>query len=238
MNTTQIALQTEAKPDPALVAALATVEESRAIVIKTPEDRARAEAVAIRINNAIKIVKALTQPPVDIANEAADKARAHRDKYLVPLENEKKAASRRIGDAMAEEARKAEEERRKAEQVELEKQIARQKAEAEAAAAKAVALDKAGLKEEANVAMAEAVAIEQKAPEQVYVAPAKVAKSPGVSAPKKSYDIELTDAALVPREYMEPDLVKIRKVVNAMGGNIAIPGIKIIPVNAVSLRSA
>ena len=53
MTTQLTTIPTEVK-DPALLAALATVEESRSIVIKTPEDRARAEAVAIRINGAIK----------------------------------------------------------------------------------------------------------------------------------------------------------------------------------------
>lgn len=223
--------------DPALVSALATVEKAKALVIRTKEESATAQAFVLSIDTVIKNAEAVLQPPVDISHEAWKKNVAHRDKYLVPLKAAKASGKQIIGAYLAEEQRKAEEARRAAEAKALAEQLARQKAEAEAAAAKAAALDKAGLKEEANVAMEEAVAIEQAAPAPIYIPPAKVEKAKGVSL-GEDWKFTIEDPAKLPREYLVVDEVAVGRVVRALKGACSIPGVKVYSVPRVGLRSA
>ncbi len=45
--------------------------------------------------------------------------------------------------------------------------------------------------------------------------------TPGITMVKR-WEFRITDAALIPREFLEPDMVKIRKVISA---GVSIPGI-------------
>lgn len=228
---------TEEVKDPALVSALATVEKAKGLSIRTPAEAKAAQEFALGINAVIKNAEAVLQPPVDIASEALDKARAHRDKYLVPLKDAKKSATTIIGAYLADEARKAEEARRVAERKAMEEQLARQKAEAEAKAREAELLDEAGLKEDAAVKMEEAVAIEQAAPPPIYVPAAPVAKSKGVGL-GEDWKFTIEDPTKIPREYLVVDEVAVGRVVRALKGAANIPGVKVYSVPRVSLRSA
>lgn len=64
----------------------------------------------------------------------------------------------------------------------------------------------------------------------VIVAPVVEVSAPKVTgvATRKDYTFEIVDAALLPREYLVADEVKIRKVVRALGVNTNIPGVRVI----------
>ena len=51
-------------------------------------------------------------------------------------------------------------------------------------------------------------------------------KVDGISI-RSAYSFEIVDESKLPREYLKPDEIKIRRVVTAMGNNIVIPGVKI-----------
>lgn len=231
---TTVTVQDEVK-EPALIAALAVLERSKSIRITNAAESASAQEFGLEISRCIKNAEVLLQPPVDSASENLDKARAHRDKYLVPMRLALKTMKDMIGTYLADERRKAEEARRAAEQKALEEQLARQRAAAEAEAAKAATLAAAGLHEEANAAMDEAVAIEQAAPARVYVPAGPSTKAKGVGL-GEDYDFEVLDEEKIPREYFMRDDVKIRRVVKALKGSCSIPGIRVFPKPRVSLR--
>jgi hypothetical protein len=64
-------------------------------------------------------------------------------------------------------------------------------------------------------------------PRPVFVAPppVQVTKAEGVSF-REEWDFEVTNAAVIPREYLSVDEVKIRRVVKAMKGQTNIPGVR------------
>ncbi len=55
---------------------------------------------------------------------------------------------------------------------------------------------------------------------------------------RTDYDFEIVDASAIPRKYMAPDMIMIRRVVKALGKECLIPGIKIITRQVVTSRSA
>ena len=61
-----------------------------------------------------------------------------------------------------------------------------------------------------------------------------VEKMAGIST-KKTWKFEVTDEALIPRQYLVPDLVKIGKQVRAVGDTVLIPGIRIYPEETLSV---
>lgn len=75
-------------------------------------------------------------------------------------------------------------------------------------------------------------------PRAISVAPPPVArpKVEGVSF-RDDWDFEIENAALIPREYLTPDLVRIRGVVKAMKASTNIPGVKVIPKQIASVRA-
>lgn len=61
---------------------------------------------------------------------------------------------------------------------------------------------------------------------QAPVVQTQAPKVGGISIPKV-WTFEITDEDLIPREYLEVDLVRIRKVVTALKGDTNIPGVRV-----------
>lgn len=109
------------------------------------------------------------------------------------------------------------EEKRKREEAEARIQAEMKAREEEAQLAVAEQLEKAGDHE-----MAEAVISQPAQPARVILPP--VVK---IIGDRKTFDFELTNEKALPREYLQPDLVKIRRMVVAMGYECTIPGIRV-----------
>lgn len=80
-------------------------------------------------------------------------------------------------------------------------------------------LAKAGAKDVADAIMAAPIEIP-------FIAAQTVAKIEGVTY-RENWQFEITDAAAIPRDYLCPDLSKIGKVVKALKGTAAIPGVRV-----------
>lgn len=93
--------------------------------------------------------------------------------------------------------------------------------------AEAVAAEQAGDRVRAQALIEAPVVVAPVAPRPVFVAPPPVARPAveGVSF-RDDWDFEVQDAARIPREYLMVNEVQIRKVVKAMKGQTAIPGIR------------
>lgn len=190
-----------------------------------------------RANGFLKSVKALAariaetfDPQISKAYELHRSLLAEKKKFTAPLEEAERIAKRTIAGYLAEEDRK----RREAEA-----ERARIEAEARAEADKKLrAVEKAEAK--GNFAKAEALA-----QEAVNVMEAKIEEAPVVpDAPvatglslRKVWKFRIKDAALLPREYLIPDEVKIGRVVRALKGDAKIPGVSVYSEDDVSSRA-
>lgn len=76
-------------------------------------------------------------------------------------------------------------------------------------------------------------------PMPVFVPPVTVQRAPTVAGVsfRDVWDFEITNEALVPREYLQIDEVKLRRVVQALKGATRIPGVKAISKRVVSART-
>lgn len=169
-------------------------------------------------------------PQISKAHELHRSLLAEKKKYTAPLDEAERIVKRTIAGYLAEEDRK----RREAEA-----ERARIEAEARAEADKKLrAVEKAEAK--GNFAKAEALA-----QEAVNVMEAKIEEAPVVpDAPvatglslRKVWKFRIKDAALLPREYLIPDEVKIGRVVRALKGDAKIPGVSVYSEDDVSSRA-
>lgn len=59
--------------------------------------------------------------------------------------------------------------------------------------------------------------------------------SAGVSL-VETWDIEITDESLIPREYLAPNLVQLRALARKSGGTARVPGVRMVPKSSVRVR--
>ena len=206
--------------------------ELQAIKAKHREiDGARKELVQ-PIDEARKRIQDFFRAPLDFLEQAEGIVKGK----LTAFQNEQERIRR-------EEQRKAEEAARKererlAEQARETERKAREKAEVKRRAA--AEAEAAGRREEAARLQARAAATETKAAEKAaaielqaaaVVAPVIQREVPKVAGLKtrEVYKFEVTDAALLPLEYLVPDEQRIRKVVNALKMDTRIPGVRVYP---------
>mgnify|MGYP001564367470 CR=1 FL=1 len=140
----------------------------------------------------------------------------------------------------AEEAARREQERLEVEErarVAAEEVRLRAQAE-EVRLAEAIVAEQAGDTVRAQALVEAPIVVAPVAPRPIFVAPPPMAqaKVEGVSF-RDDWDFEIENAALIPREYLTPDLVRIRGVVKAMKAATNIPGIKVIPKRIASVRA-
>ncbi len=147
-------------------------------------------------------------------NEALRNANAQAKAAAAPFE----AAEKRIKSAMItysdEQERLRQEEQRKADERARKE---REKLEAQAAKAAASGKDDRAVQLEERAAAVVAPVINREPP-----------KVTGVST-REVWKFEVTDPSLVPRQFLEVDEAKIRRVVQAMKGDASIPGVRVWP---------
>jgi len=180
--------------------------------IVSPEAYEDAGALLKTIKGALRQIETQRTLITAPMNEALRNANAQAKVASAPFE----AAEKRIKGAMI--AYADEQERlRQAEQRKAEEVARREREKFEAQAAKAAASGKADKAEQLEERAAAVVApvINREPP-----------KVTGVST-REVWKFEVTDPSLVPRQYLEVDESKIRRVVHALQGDAGIPGVRV-----------
>lgn len=193
--------------------ALTIPEQARAVKVVDSETYSQAGEILVTIKGLRKEIGAAFDPIIKKAHEAHKEAKAQKDKAEAPLIE----AENIIKPALA--AYDREQERLRREEEERQREIAR-KAEEERRLREAEQAEKEGRNEEAQAIIEE----------PVYVPPVVIEKTTpkvqGISM-QKVWKFRVTNEALIPREYMTPDMVKIGGVARATKGSIQIPGVEI-----------
>lgn len=183
--------------------ALALVDEARALQIVDQASFELADKYLSRNKAMQKTWLDFTQPNVDAANAAADTARDIRDRVIKPLKEWELGIKAKMGAWFREqESARLEAERR---------------ANEEARLAAAVEAEQAGENSQADAILNG----------DVTVAPVIL---PSVKAQVKAsfrenWTFKITDQAIIPREYLIPDMTKIGQLVRALKGQTKIPGV-------------
>jgi hypothetical protein len=201
------------------------VTQARSLAIETTDDYENASAFLQLIAERKQKVGEVFDPIVEKAHAAHKEAVAQRNKLLDPLRVIELDVKNKIARFRSDQERK-----RRAEELRLQEE-AHQKAEADALA-QAEQLQAAGEPELAGMVIEEAVA----APAPVVVLPSTVPKQDGISG-RTNWKYRITDEAVIPREYLSPDPVKIGAVVRAQKSLARIPGIEVYPEESVSVRA-
>ena len=229
--------------------ALTVVDQAKAVKVTDSETYTAAGILWKSIGDMIKEVKDTFDPICEASFRAHKEATTKRAKYLDPLTAVQKSvkslmstydaqqeAIRQAEQRRLEEiARKEEDERRR---VELERIEVERKAEEDRLWAAAVAANEANNAAEAETLMAAAIIITEDAKQEaaavmaepIYVAPVvipkDVPKMQGGPVFQKRWDFEIVNEAIIPRQYLTVDLVKIRQIVTALKSQTNIPGVK------------
>lgn len=221
------------------------LEVAQAYTIDSPE---MAEAAAQDLGQVKGVLKTLEEERVKLKAPALETCRridemfkGLKDKYE-KVERVYRAA---LTDWQARERARVEAERRAAEaaaRAERERQEAEAEAARRAAAAEAEALRAAGQQEaateldrQADIEQAETVAAVREL-EAMAPAVAEPAKLAGVSS-RSTWDFEIVDLALIPREYLLVDEKKIRGIVRALKSETNIPGIRAVESSTLAVRA-
>jgi hypothetical protein len=201
------------KADEAVKEAALCLSDVKTIAIRTPEQLQSAGDVSNKIKTRIKQLdterKELTKPLDEVKTKIMDKYR--------PALEQLTQAQRLIDGVIAgylEEQRKIQQEKQRKADEEARKEKERAEAKAKEWAAKG------------NDKKAE----EWLDKSETVVAPviqAPDTKAAGIST-REDWDFEISDASLIPREYLIPDEKAIRAFVKATKGKKEIPGVKII----------
>lgn len=193
--------------------ALTIPEQAKAIQVVDAETYTKAGEVLITIKALRKKIDATFDGIIKKAHEAHKEAVNQKKVAEAPLIE----AENIIKPALA--AYDREQERIRREEEEKQREIAR-KAEEDRRLREAEQAEKEGKQEEAQAII----------DEPVYVPPVVLERStPKVSgiSMQKVWKFRVVNQALIPREYMIPDQVKIGGVVRATKGSIQIPGVEI-----------
>lgn len=193
--------------------ALTVPEQARAVKVVDAETYAQAGEILITIKGLRKEIGSAFDPIIKKAHEAHKEAKAQKDKAEAPLIE----AENIIKPALA--AYDRQQERIRREEEERQREIAR-KAEEDRRIREAEQAEKEGRNQEAQAIIEE----------PVYVPPVVIEKTTpkvqGISM-QKIWKFRIVNPALIPREYMVPDQVKIGGVVRATKGSVQIPGVEI-----------
>lgn len=215
--------------------ALTTVQRATGLTVANIETRTLAADLGRNIAGLAKRAEEWFAP-MKKAAAAAHKAICDKEnEVLTPLKAAKQYLSAQIGtfDQAQERVRLAEEARQQ--------EDARLKAVAEAAQrAQDIAIaDAIVLEAQGDTTGADAV-LANPVPQEVYVPPVviprAVPKAAGVSS-VQNWTFRITNADLIPREYMIPDEKAIRGVVKSMKSKANIPGIEVYPEGAARFRA-
>jgi len=203
--------------------ALTIVDQAKAVKVTDAETYTAAGSLWKAIGEMIKEVKDTFDPICEAQHLAHKKAVEKRAKYLDPLTAAQKSVKQLMSSYDLEQ-----EKIRQAEQRRLE-EIARKQAEEQAL------LDAIAAEEEAkrNGATKEEAAQESAAimEEPIFVAPVVIPKAvpkmQGGPVYRTVTKFRIVNEAIIPRQYLVPDMVKIGGVVRALKNQANIPGIEV-----------
>ncbi len=229
-------MSTAVVTDPQLESeALTIVQQSAAIVVSNNETRELASELGRAIAGTYKRIEEWFSPMKRAAAQAHKEICNRENEALGPLAQAKLYLGQQIGryDQEQEQLRR-EAERAAQEQARIAAEEAAKKLAEETAIQDAIALEAAG-----DTKGAEAV-LSNPAPQPVYVPPVviprTVPKTQGV-ATVQNWKFRITNADLIPREYLEVDEKKIGQVVRAMKDKCQIPGIEVYPDSSARFRA-
>ncbi len=188
-----------------------------------------------KANNFFLVIKGLRKkiadtfnPIIEAAHKAHKEAIAQRKKVEEPLITAEGWLNGQVTAYHQHIEKLRREEEEKARQAAIKAEMERRKAEEEARIKAAAELEAAGAKEEANAMMQEAVEETEK-PLEVYVPPPETPKVVLTGATvKTTWTFEIVNEAIIPRQYLIPDMVKIGGIVRSLKGQTNIPGVKAI----------
>jgi len=215
--------------------AITIVERAKALQITNNEQRETACELGRNIAALDKEAELFFKPMKEKAWEAHKEICTKEKTVRDPLQEAKRYLSREIGtfDQRMEEERVAKEAR-------LQDEVRQQavadaaKESQEQAIADAIELEAAGDHEGAQAVLNNPAPIPVHVP--AVVLQSSTPKAKGVSS-VQTWDFEITDANLIPREYLIPDLTAIGGVVRALKDKASIPGVKVFPRNGARFRA-
>lgn len=235
-----MAAQTIPQPETAIARQsqeLAT--QALTVVVQNNDQRTAAAEMGKSIAAMQKQVSATFDPIVEAAHRAHKTAVAKRAEVWDPLEKAKRYLAGCIGgyDQEMERRRREEQARLDGEQREREAaEAARLRKEAEdrqlAEAEAALEIGDADLAE----AIVSAPTLVELPPPAPVIVPSSIAPVSGAST-RTTWKFRIVNAALIPREYLAVDEVKIGGVVRAMKGETKIPGVEAFEAASTSFRS-
>lgn len=190
---------------------MTALEQAQALVIVTATDYTAADNFCVGLKGLEKEVDEAYDENISAAFKAHRGLVAKKNKYAEPIIEARKVIKSKMGAWQTEQ-----ESKRKAEEARLQAE-AQKRAEDEALAAAAEA-QKNGDKAEAEAIIAAPIV----AP--IVVLPSFAPKSK--TTIQTRWDFRIVNAALIPREYLSPDTVKIGGVIRATKGSISIPGVE------------
>lgn len=188
------------------------LEAAAAMVVKDEPTYLSAVELGRECSRRAKLVEETWKEPREKAHGAWKSITEKIASFVNPL---KEAA--KIVDGKAYQWKRIEDERARVEAEKL-RQAERKRIEDERLR-QAEELAKAGAKDVADAIMAAPI-------EVPFIEAQTVAKVEGVSY-RENWQFEIVDAAAIPRDYLCPDLSKIGKVVKALKGTAAIPGVRV-----------
>lgn len=221
--------------NPQVKEGLALVRVARSIQVLTVEDREYASETGRQIAGISKWFTNFVKPMKEAAAAAHKAICTQENSVIEPLEGAKKYLSSQIGafDQRIENERR-EEEARLREKLRIEAEAEAKKQSEEQALTDAIALEAEGDSQGA------AAVLNNPVPVNVYVPPvilpSVVPQTKGVVS-TKNYKFRITNADLIPREYMVPDEKAIGQIVRALRDKTKIPGIEVYPDHGASFRS-
>ena len=199
--------------------ALDVLSRAQALAI-TDDDTYRAGAEFLKLVKATQAeIDATFDEPILAAHRAHKAALAAKAKHRAPTEQAETVLKGKLRDYEAEQERIRQAEQRRLAEEARQAEETRRLAEAAALEREAMATGDAALLAEAEDIIAEPVM----AP--VVILPPATPKVAGISY-REQWDYEVTNDALIPREFLVRDDKKIAGVVRAMKGATKIPGIR------------
>jgi hypothetical protein len=201
-------------------------DQAKLILVRDQESLERANSIFITIKGLRKKIEETFSPIISKAFAAHKEAVAQRKKVEEPLILAESWLNAQVTEYHKVQERIRAEEERRLREAAIKAEVERRKAEEEARIKAAAELEAAGAKEEAEAVMAEALEEVDK-PMEVYVPPPETPKVTLSGATvKTTWTFEIVNEALIPRQFLTPDIVKIGGIVRSLKGQTNIPGVK------------
>ncbi len=208
--------------------ALTIQDKAKAVIVKDQESLSIANNMFLGIKAIRKKIADLMNPIIYSAHRSHKMALGKKAELEAPLITAEGWLNGQVTAYHQHIEKLRREEEEKARQAAIKAEMERRKAEEEARIKAAAELEAAGAKEEANAMMQEAVEETEK-PLEVYVPPPETPKVVLTGATvKTTWTFEIVNEAIIPRQYLIPDMVKIGGIVRSLKGQTNIPGVKAI----------